>query len=260
MRCPSDHCSVHQSPSWWSNLARRIHGEWSAFESHRNLGALLEFSHGFARLLASAPTGSGLTQKARASIDRELRAAALAGDVEGAERVVDSSINAIELDRLGLQPVRRRVRAGARTSLELGRLGRATLHRVARGGSLGARVDSGVPGVFEGYAPGFPMATYRLDFSGALAVGAEVDLELALGYTSFSRPLETLRLFEWDGARYRDVTRDVDAQRGLIRGRTDRLASYVIMQPGFEATAETQPPCPVWQRILRRCSASPALP
>ena len=82
---------------------------------------------------------------------------------------------------------------------------------VTKRGKASLRVSSGLPALPEGFTPGWPVAGYELRFEGRLARGTQIDLGFYLGGASFDQPFSRLRLLEWNGKSYRDVTRSVDS-------------------------------------------------
>lgn len=65
-----------------------------------------------------------------------------------------------------------------------------------------------------------------------------IDISFYFGGINLIGPCLEIRLFEWDGKAFRNITTNVDMDRKVVTGRTNRLAEYVIVtldrnvQPG----------------------------
>ena len=66
---------------------------------------------------------------------------------------------------------------------------------------------------------------------GGVSKNGYMDVGFYFGGMSFKGPLSTLRIFEWNGKTYKDITTHVDSKRGIITGRTNRLSTFVLMNP-----------------------------
>jgi hypothetical protein len=153
------------------------------------------------------------------------------GRFEDTRARVIEAVNAVELDvRLPKALTAIDVQAGESITVDFGDVARATLDNVEKPGRVSMTVKGGMPAVGKGFRPGWPMATYTFRFSGAQRSGASTELIFSLGkWYQIGDFLCTLRILEWDGKVYRDVTTGLDLKRGTITGRTDKLSSYVIV-------------------------------
>ena len=103
--------------------------------------------------------------------------------------------------------------------------------------------------MLDGYSPGWPTAIYEFSLVEAHAEddadgsnrAAEVEIEIAYDRFDFAVPASELRIVEWDGKTYRDITIEVDTQRSVVRGRTHRLKRYALVQR-LPPQAETASP------------------
>ena len=103
----------------------------------------------------------------------------------------------------------------------------------------GVEITAGIPARAPDHLPLWPLATYRFRTDAGLAKSGYVDVAFSTAGLPMRRPA-SVRVLEWDGKAYRDVTRGVDAARGVVSARTDRLRDYVIMRlaPGACAPPE----------------------
>ena len=93
-----------------------------------------------------------------------------------------------------------------------------------------------MPALVDGLHPGWPMASYR--FESARRLSAPVDIGIYFGGRDFGGEYALLRLFQWNGKTYEDITTLVDLPNMIIRGRTDRLSTLVIMRHAANDTAK----------------------
>jgi hypothetical protein len=122
-----------------------------------------------------------------------------------------------------------RVRSGQRADASLSGVARLHFRRVQEGGVASLRVEPGIPALVEGFEPAWPAVTYAFDFSGRLNETGHVDLTLNLRGMRFPTPLSAVRILEWDGASYQDITMRVDEHARTITGRTRRMARVVVL-------------------------------
>jgi hypothetical protein len=72
------------------------------------------------------------------------------------------------------------------------------------------------------------VASYIFDFTGKLANSGYADVTIYTGGIRFAGSPSTLRLLQWDGEHYTDITTKVDPRRHLITGRATRLTTFVV--------------------------------
>ncbi len=73
------------------------------------------------------------------------------------------------------------------------------------------------------------MATFSFEFAGKFGKAGGAEAELYAGWIGFSEPGE-LRLLEWDGEAFRDVTKDVNYADRTIRAEIDFRHEYVLVK------------------------------
>jgi hypothetical protein len=100
---------------------------------------------------------------------------------------------------------------------------------LSKAGRASLQMIPGLPAKTEKYKAGWPVAHYQFEFSGSLAKDGFVDVHLYIGRVNHAGPLSDLRILEWDGKNYRDITTNVDQQRGIISGRTKKLGKLVVL-------------------------------
>lgn len=112
-----------------------------------------------------------------------------------------------------------------------------TFEDVREPGTISLKVKDGLPAYAEGFNPGWPIASYHIDFTGK-AVGP-VDISFYVGGISFGGAPSSLRVFQLDGKFYRDITTIIDLPRKVITARTNELSTFVIMSRAL-VTKETK--------------------
>ena len=145
-------------------------------------------------------------------------------------------INAMELDLIAPVKSTADVNAGRYTSIDFDGVAWMVLSDVEKAGTASFKFKPGLPASAKGMQPAWPIASYELEFTGAMAKNGYLDLSFYIGGVNLAGKISALRLLEWNGKHYRDITTHVDAARGTITGRTNRLATYVIMSPVSEYT------------------------
>jgi hypothetical protein len=197
-------------------------------------------------LLRDVPAGPRFTEEVRAETLRELPNLRR-GPIP---LFMLAALNALALDDWVPQLERRKVQAGSTRRIEFPQIAKLTFDRVKRSGEVSLTIDSGWPAIPPGYAAGFPAAVYRFEFTGELAPKSSVEIELYAAETAFPRRPGTTRLFEWDGRTFRNITTDVDLQKGWVRGHSRSLRTYVLGQP--EPPRPPPPPRSWWSRLFGR--------
>jgi hypothetical protein len=142
-----------------------------------------------------------------------------------------AALNALELD-LGVPSLSTiQVEAGKYSAADFQGVAWAAFRNLERSGRACLTIRSDRPASALGFMPSWPVFSYSFDFTGTLAKDGYIDLSLYIGGISVAGDPYTLRLLEWDGKSYTDITKNVDPVRGIITGRTNKLSTYVIMSP-----------------------------
>lgn len=139
------------------------------------------------------------------------------------------TLNRIELDRRIPPLSPKSVQAGPATSIDFEGVCRLDINGLEKPGKARLSITAGLPATVEGFSPGWPVATYAVDFDGKVAGDGYVEVSFYIGGISFIDQRSSLRLFEWDGKAYRDITTGLDLKKRIISGRTKSLLTYVVM-------------------------------
>lgn len=189
-------------------------------------------------LLKGAPSGVHYTDTIKATVLKGLSEAK--GDQPlppQVAAVLAAAITALELDwRVPLLSAKD-IKQGSRFVTEFGGVASVLLTSVTKPGRLTFKVTPGVPAAPVGFRPTWPIASFTLDFSGQLAANGYVDVSLNLRGLQLEDATK-LRILEWDGTVYRDITSSLDSRRGIITGRMTRASTFVVMSDTRTATIQ----------------------
>lgn len=168
-----------------------------------------------------------------ASLKRETMAAATEASqspkaAETARGLLLQSLNAMELDWRTPELRPHKVSAG-QGAVDLQGMARVSPTKEMREGQLSLRVTPGLPAVPAGYRPGWPLATFHLEYDGSLPKNRLVEVDLYAGWLGFNQPGE-IKVLQWDGSGFEDVTGGVKYRDGTIRTRLDLSHDYIIVQ------------------------------
>ncbi len=182
-------------------------------------------------LFKSIPTGQRYSETLQATVIEELAtikglgsAQKIPGSVSGA---LINAINAIDLDWRVPFPKPVIEKSGKSTTVKFDGIAWVTSIGIDGAVETSLNLDNGVPALVKGFNPGWPLASYRLDYKGSLTDYA--DITFYFGGRDFGKDLSSMRLYQWDGEIYRDITTIVDLPNKIIKGRTDKLSTFVIM-------------------------------
>lgn len=130
-----------------------------------------------------------------------------------------AAVNALELDvrvpSLKKQPVIR-----GDVELDFQNVARMTLQNVKEPGEASLSVLSGLPVPTGSLRPGWPVVSYVFDFKGTGSPAGGIDISFNTRGLNFSGQPANLRVYEWNGKRYRDVTTSLDLPNNQISART----------------------------------------
>jgi hypothetical protein len=192
----------------------------------------LEFPEHSAQALAKcfekAPVGPRFTpglQKAAVEKLQTLKSGS--GQFSSVAGPLLEALNAMDLDWRVPPLSSREIKTGKNDAINFQGVVWMTLDNVTKAGVCSLTVEGALPALAKGFEPGWPMAAYRFNFTGALSGNAE--LNFYLGGMAFSGRTFPPRVLAWDGKGYKDITIKVDLDRQVITARTNRLSTFVIM-------------------------------
>jgi hypothetical protein len=139
------------------------------------------------------------------------------------------AISALELDWRVPRLSSEEVKTGKHSTVDFQGVAWVTMSDVGKPGKVGLQLEPGLPAVAPGFSTTWPVATYAFDFSGQLAKDGYMDVSFHTAGMRFEGSPSMLRILEWDGKAYNDITTHFDAERGIVTGRTTRLSRFVLM-------------------------------
>jgi len=151
------------------------------------------------------------------------------------------AVNAMQLDVSVPKISQVNVGVGSQIKANLENVAWVNFSKVSKAGNVGLRIAEGKASYFRGYKPGWPLAVYDFDFTGSIPEEGNIDLSIYVGGLAFLGDLSDLRLFEFDGVKYRDITTKVDVKSKIISGRTKQLSEYVILSKDVKKGIKPQP-------------------
>ena len=234
--CPECSLAIRWEPDLTPEYVREIYFDvLGSFGPGERLHVTPTTALRLAEHFGKAPVGRHYTDPLKQSVAKALRlpkGATVLGP-EAAGRLVEA-INALELDWRAPGPAESKVDRGAYSGSDFRGLAWVAMRDVTRSGEVALSLENGLPAGAGGFEPVWPMATYAFEFSGELGKEGYVDLSFHTGGIRAGGPLSSLRVLEFDGKAYKDVTTHVDPEKGVITARTDRLSSYVLVTPVAE--------------------------
>jgi len=176
------------------------------------------------------PAGPNYDPTLKGEVADSLRQIRLAGEVNpvSAAKAVEAT-SAIELDLSVPSRIVKKAGGGEGIRIDLEGVARLSLKSLRRPGTASLRVRNGLPASRPGFIAPWPVFTY--DFEGTRLETDSIEVSFYFGGINLGGERSEIRLFEWDGKAFRDITTDVDLGRKVVTGRTNRLAQYVIMTP-----------------------------
>lgn len=214
-------------PSYMADMYREVRG---SLRLDGEVRLTQRTAQRLASLFEKPPAGVHYTAAMKASLVRELSNAKGPGFLPlklGAEVV--RAINALELDwrvpplsAVSVEPLKY-------SAVDFQGVALVAMRDIKEAGTVTLRVETDLPAAAVGFAPGWPIASYAFDFSGQLAKDGYVDVTIHINGIRFEGRPSALRILEWDGRLYKDVTTQVDPQRGIITGRATGLSTFVLM-------------------------------
>jgi hypothetical protein len=216
-------------PSYISNIYRAGR---PFIRNSRQLDFLDKAADHVAALLKEAPIGTRFTKEMKTSVLRSLEGFKVtrknAPTVYG--KILEA-INSVDLDwRIPVLPTKK-INIGENITVDFRGVAWITFNKVRKLREISLKVESGLPASADGFATGWPIASYKFDVFGIQPKDDGIDISIYIGGINFIGGISELRVFEWDGKSYKDITTNVDPQRRVITGKTDKLATYVIMGP-----------------------------
>jgi hypothetical protein len=181
------------------------------------------------KAFTEAPMGPYYLPDVKRAVLQELRSAKTAK--AALKESIAEALHALELDASVPALAPALLPAGAYSAADFAGVAWIGLKDVKRAGRATLRVEAGLPAETDGVFAPWPMVTYRFAFDGELGADGYADVSLYLGGLHLAAPLAELRVLQWDGNEYIDVTSGVDSTRGVIMARSNRLSSYIVGRP-----------------------------
>jgi len=181
-------------------------------------------------LLAKAPSGIHYTDALKASVLAELAKVKAARVLPPQTMAtLTRALNALELDWRVPKLSPAEVKAGKHSTVDFHGVAWVAMSDVRTPGKALLRLEPELPATAMGFTTTWPAASYAFDFSGELAKDGYIDVSFHTAGIRFEGPPSTLRILEWDGKAYKDITTHVDSKRGIVTGRTTRLSTFVLV-------------------------------
>lgn len=144
------------------------------------------------------------------------------------EQLVESAnVMALNLAVPKLSPAK--VSAGKYSAVDFNGVAWLSLREVSKAGRASLKMIPGLPSIPKKYRAGWPVAYYQFDFTGSLTKDGFIDVHLYIAGVNHAGPLSDLRVLEWDGKTYRDITTGIDERRGIISARTKKLNKLAVL-------------------------------
>ncbi len=161
---------------------------------------------------------------------------------EGAGKVLEA-VNALDLDWRAPKNLAAKVKKGRYSSVDIRGVAKLKMRNVTKAGTVKLRIGNGLPAMVAGYEPGWPLATFDFAFSGEIGASGYFDVIVYMGGISFEEPLSAVRVLQWNGKSYEDITSHVDEKRLTVSGRTSKLLPIVLMTraTGFNTSLTNKP-------------------
>jgi hypothetical protein len=141
--------------------------------------------------------------------------------------ILVEAANAVYLD-LEMPPrISRELVSGGYASAEFGGIGWIGLRGLKASGMARLSLRKGLPAPPDNFRPIWPLVSYVFTVAKPISYDfADVTINIERWIPADTR--NQLRIYEWDGVHYRDITLFVDDSRGIVTGRTKELKQYVI--------------------------------
>lgn len=150
------------------------------------------------------------------------------------------AVNAIHMDAGEFMPSPHTLAPGPYVSADFDGAGWVGFKDVKKPVQVALRLREGLPATPDHFKPIWPVASYAFSVSGSAHEYEFADLSFSVVGLVPSVLRSRLRLYEWNGVTFKDITTSVDSERATISGRTDRLRSYVIGRPIELGTEESK--------------------
>ena len=190
-------------------------------------------------LFEKAPTGVNYTEPMKSSLIKTMRNSKQV--TPKTMNMLAKAINAMELDLRAPSMLSAKPQAGRYSAVDFQGIAWAAFRNLEKPGEISLRIKEGVPAFVRGFKPGWPISKYEFDFRGKLAENGYIDINFNINEVIFFGQPSDLRILEWNGKSYRDITTHVDFARGFITGRTNNLATYVIVGRASKSQSRRSP-------------------
>lgn len=206
-----------------------------------SFGGLLER---LATALEKAPVGHAFDKGLQTGAVGSLRDVHTAGRLTSAVRAkLVESANALALDQqvAALAGSRGIVATGGSPAAR--EVAWMTPAESAKPGTVLLSARLGVPALAEGFEPAWPVATYHIEFAGEMSEKRPILVGFKAGEFGFGREVNAVRVFEWDGKSYRDITEAAEARKGYVTGRITRRSTDLVLMgvpTGLDTASRTR--------------------
>lgn len=105
---------------------------------------------------------------------------------------------------------------------------RAALYTEAAPPEIAVHIDGDFPAPISNYRPGWPVTAWRIEAKERKSPPFEISVPY-VGQEFESAP-EALRLIEWNGKEYVDITQRVDLKRGCVSGLASGWGLFAVVE------------------------------
>lgn len=230
LNCPLCSLSSESTIKQYPEALKELHSHASQLSRSRNDNELKHFKDKILDALNSKNASELINSTNRNTIVKKLSRPLIISDVGSATRKLNKAINEADISLKSPKiPSTVMVNAGNKISKNLSGISRLEFDAVKTGGKINLKIKSGMPASVSGFKAGWPIITYRFDSDKVFDNDQNIRIGLYFGGISFSGDISHLRLLEWNGSGYKDITTKVDFKEGYIYGITHNLSEYVIV-------------------------------
>ena len=149
-------------------------------------------------------------------------------------KILLEAINAIEIDRRRPLTPTYVLQGGDREKVkyrtEYGDFSELTFVNFDKPSQISLSIKNGLPAMPQGYDPVWPIVCYNFKFNGTYVPKGFIYVSFNIANGEYLGDPSGLRLLQWDGKEYRDITTGFDTERGMIIGTTDRLSAFAVFK------------------------------
>lgn len=146
-------------------------------------------------------------------------------DVKEMNGTLLKSLNSIDLDWRVPTLLETTVEKGEKKHINLNGAVKIYFNKIDKTGNMVLKVNGNLPATSKSYTPGWPIVNYELNFDGSY--DGVIEIQIYYGGLRFLN--KSIRLLEWNGKGYQDITHNINHERRIISGKSNKLSTYVIM-------------------------------